>query len=177
MQPILAKKHRRIWATGALAFLGAWLIWSGVTFAMTTRTYIVPSGSMAPTIRPGDRIGVSIDPSLRPQRREVWVIRFPRSSGKAPNEAIKRIIGLPGETVEVVSGQVKINGRPIDEPYLATPPSYTMPPITLGPREFFVLGDSRDNSFDSHTWGPLPADHLVGRVQMRIWPMKRIGGL
>ena len=177
MQPIPAKKHWRIWATGALVFLSAWLVVSGVSFAMTTRTYIVPSGSMAPTIRPGDRVGVSIDPSLRPERGEVWVFRFPRASGKAPNEAIKRIIGLPGETVEVSSGQVRIDGRPLDEPYVGTPASYAMPPLTLGPHEYFLLGDSRNTSFDSHAWGPLPADHLVGRVQMRLWPMTRIGGL
>jgi signal peptidase I len=52
-----------------------------------------------------------------------------------------------------------------------------MPPLTLGPDEYFVLGDSRNSSHDSHVWGPLPGDHFVGRVKARYWPPRRIGGL
>jgi len=141
MQPISSRtgpgktnrSHRlRVWAAGLVCFLGAWLLWTGMSYAIYTRMYMIPSASMAPTIRPGDRVGVQINRSVSPKRGEVWVFRMPLASGKAPNEAIKRIIGLPGETIEVASGQVLIDGQPLVEPYLSTPTPYAMPVLTLG---------------------------------------------
>jgi signal peptidase I len=158
-------------------FLGGWLVWSAASLAVATRAYIIPTGSMAPTLMPGDRVGVEARPGLRPERGEVWVFRMPKASGVAPNHAVKRVVGLPGETVEVTSGKVLINGRPLAESYLAAPMTYTMSPMTLGADAYLMLGDSRDASHDGHVWGPLPADHLVGRVKVRFWPPRRVGGL
>jgi signal peptidase I len=171
--------RRRAWALGVALFLGAWLLWTVVTYAVSVRprVYIIPTGSMAPTLRPGDRVGVETGRTGPPARGEVWVLRLPATSKQVGNEAVKRIIGLPGETVEITGGRVIIDGRTIAEPYLLVPMTYSMPPMTLGPDEYFVLGDSRNTSFDSHVWGPLPAGDLVGRVKLRYWPPKRIGGL
>lgn len=88
---------------------------------------------------------------------------------------VKRIIGLPGETIAMEDGVVHINGEPLDEPYLD--PSRvryrrTMDPRTLGPDEYFVMGDNRDSSNDSRRIGPITRDMLVGRVQRVIFPFR-----
>jgi signal peptidase I len=186
MQPIPSKgkwrsaqgrRRIRVWTAGVLGFVAAWLVWTGMSYAVSTRLYLVPSASMSPTIRPGDRVGVQINPSAGPKRGEIWVFQMPPSAGLAPSASIKRVIGLPGETIEVTAGRVLIDGKPIPEPYLPAPPSYTLAPLQLGRNEFFMLGDSRDGSHDSHVWGPLPADYLVGPASIRCWPLTRIGGL
>jgi signal peptidase I len=138
-------------------------------------SYLVPTNSMAPRIRAGDRIQADVGIG-DPRRGEVWVFhgpprRFPRGS-----TLIKRVVGLPGERVEVADGRVLIDGRPLPEPYLATPPTYTMAPQTLGPGEYFMLGDNRNASNDSHAWGVVPRDQFLGRVRLRYWPPNRLGG-
>jgi signal peptidase I len=174
---VFGTERRRAGVVCLGVFLIGWLAWSLASFAyaVPTKLYVIPTGSMAPTIRPGDRVGVATARS-RPKRGEIWVLRMPPASRLAPNQAIKRVIGLPGETVEVTGGRVLVDGRVLDEPYLAAPTSYSLPPLVLGPDEYFVLGDSRNSSFDSHEWGPLPADHLVGPVTVRYWPLGRLGG-
>jgi signal peptidase I len=157
--------------------LAAWVAWSVVSFATSLRAYSIPTGSMAPTLKPGDRVGVVTQPRNGPGRGEIWIFRMPPASKLTGSQGAKRVIGLPGETIEVAGGRVLINGVPLDEPYLTQPMTYSMPPVTLGPCEYFVLGDSRDKSHDSHIWGPVPADHLVGPVKVRYWPIGRAGGL
>ncbi len=172
-------RKRRALAIGLALFIGGWLCWSlaSMAFSVPDRLYMIPSNSMAPTIRAGDRIGVDARPGSRPKRSEIWVFYMPRASVQSPNMGIKRVVGLPGETVEVAGGKVLVNGRALVEPYLSVPIGYTMPPLLLGPDEFFVLGDSRNGSHDSHIWGPLPGDHFVGPATLRVWPVGRIGGL
>ena len=162
-----------------LVALGSWLVWSVVSYAVAVklRAYSIPSGSMAPTLQSGDRVGVEMGTRTRPARGEVWVFAMPPSATNVPADGVKRIVGLPGETVEVTGGRLLINGRPVPEPYLTTPMNYTMAPRTLGRDEYFVLGDSRNGSHDSHVWGPLPGDRLLGRVKARYWPPHRIRGL
>jgi signal peptidase I len=139
------------------------------------RYYAIPTNSMAPTLRAGDRVRVEQGHLLEPPRRgEVWIFRGPPP---AATIIVKRVIGLPGETVEVRGGQVRIDGKPLAEPYLTASPSYTMAPRQLGPDEYLMLGDNRNNSADSHIWGPVPRDRFLGQVRMRYWPPKRVGGL
>jgi len=90
---------------------------------------------------------------------------------------IKRIIGLPGETVEVKNGQVIINGETISEKYIAEEPQYNWGPQTVPENSYLVLGDNRNNSFDSHSWGFVPRGNIIGRAIVRFWPLNRLGGL
>lgn len=108
-----------------------------------------------------------------PQRGDVIVFEPPNN----PNEDyVKRIIGLPGEEVNVINGQVFINGVKLDEPFKPVPGTYTMPgPIVVPPGDVFVLGDNRNNSNDSHNWGPLPIGNIVGRAWISYWPPDQWG--
>lgn len=175
-QAVRKGRPRRGWVLWPSVLLAAWVVWWVVSLATSLRAYSIPTGSMAPTLKAGDRIGVVTQPRNGPRRGEIWVFRMPPASKLIGSEGAKRVIGLPGETVEVAAGHVLINGTPLTESYLAVPITYTMPPVTLGPEEYFVLGDSRNNSHDSHVWGPLPGDHLVGPVKVRYWPIGRAGG-
>lgn len=100
-----------------------------------------------------------------PQRGDVVVFQ---REGK--REFIKRIIGLPGETVEVRSGRVVVNGVALDEPYIAQPSGYSMEPRRVNQDEYFVLGDNRNNSSDSHTWGTIPLNAIDGKAWVTYWP-------
>lgn len=103
----------------------------------------------------------------QPRRGDVVVFEYPRDPSR---DFIKRVIGLPGETVEVRAGQVYINGQLMPEPFGPNPGSYTAPPVTVGPDEVFVMGDNRNNSSDSHLWGPLPLDRIIGKAVISYWP-------
>jgi signal peptidase I len=126
---------------------------------------------MAPTLAPGDRIAVDTRGGV-PRRGEIWVFASPIGGIH-----VKRVIGLPGETIEVVDGKVRVGGVALHEPYLTAPTGYELSPVRLGPDEFFMLGDSRNSSLDSHVWGPLGRRELIGRVDYRVWPGRRIQGL
>jgi signal peptidase I len=158
-----------------IAIVGlAWIV--GVVGWETTavRAFVIPSASMAPAIRPGDRVTAEMGPKKLPERGEIWIVHMPRRP--ATGLAIKRVIGLPGETVEVKAGQVWINGRPLKEPYLTAPTSGALAPVTLGPEQYFLMGDNRGIAQDCRVWGPLPKTELVGRVNYRFWPPNRLGG-
>ncbi len=98
------------------------------------------------------------------------------SAFRDPNrDFIKRVIGLPGETVQVRRGQVFIDGQPLDEPYRPRMGSYDAGPIVLGPDEVYVLGDNRNYSSDSHAWGPLPMKNIIGKALISYWPPQHWG--
>ncbi len=102
-----------------------------------------------------------------PARGEVIVFRYPLDPSR---DFIKRVIGLPGETVEIRNGQVLINNQPISDPATVNSAFYNMAPLTLGAEEMFVLGDNRPNSSDSHSWGTVPTDKVIGKVVLSYWP-------
>src|SRR5690606_14744475 len=87
-----------------------------------------------------------------PARGDVVVFDYPNDPSR---DFIKRVVGLPGDVVEVRSQHVYVNGLPVEEPYLDTPPAYDFGPATVPDGHIFVLGDNRNNSFDSHNWGML----------------------
>ncbi len=108
-----------------------------------------------------------------PQRGDVIVFEPPNRPGE---DYVKRIIGLPGERIEIRQGQVFINGEPLQEPFEPLPGTYTMPnAITVPPNQVFVLGDNRNNSNDSHNWGTLPIENIVGRAWISYWPPNEWG--
>lgn len=107
-----------------------------------------------------------------PQRGDVIVFEPPNRPG---DDYVKRIIGLPGETVEVRNGRVFINGQPLEEPFQPLTGSYSTPPQVVPEGQVFVLGDNRNNSNDSHTWGTLPMENIVGRAWLSYWPPEQWG--
>ena len=102
-----------------------------------------------------------------PQRGDIIVFRAPTQPDK---DFIKRVIGVPGDTVEIRGGQVYINDQPIEEPYIRDRAPYVVPRLVVPPNHYFVLGDNRPNSSDSHVWGLVPAENIVGRAWVSYWP-------
>jgi signal peptidase I len=92
------------------------------------------------------------------------------SPGQTDKDFIKRVIGLPGETVRVVNGQVFVNGKPLEEPYLTHHATYDFESKVVPPGSYFVLGDNRPNSSDSHLGWFVPADNLIGKAWVSYWP-------
>lgn len=159
-----------------------------LAIALVVRLFIaeprfIPSNSMEPTLHIGDRLIVEkLSYRLRsPQRGDVVVFNPPPqltalgySSGQA---FIKRVIGQPGQTVQVSQGQVQVDGRALVEPYILAAPNYEMVPVEVPPGYVFVMGDNRNDSNDSHVWGVLPQTNIIGRAVFRFWPLPRFGSL
>ena len=106
-----------------------------------------------------------------PQRGDVIIFRFPLDPSQ---DLIKRVIGLPGETIEIRDGTVTVNGTPLEEPYITEPPEYKGTWVV--PEEhYFVLGDNRNDSRDSHQWGFLPHENIVAKAVWIYLPLDRFG--
>lgn len=146
----------------------------------------IPSGSMLPTLQLQDRILVE---KLRPRLAELRHQPLPMGSivvfaapprlvaaGYDPNAAlIKRVVGQPGDALEVRDGVLIRNGDVVAEPWLDTPIDYSLAPMTVPEDQLWVLGDNRNASLDSHLWGPLPQDRVIGTAVWRYWPLNRFG--
>ncbi|MBE9113325.1 signal peptidase I [Nodosilinea sp. LEGE 07298] len=154
-----------------------------VLLAFGIRTFVaearyIPSGSMLPTLEINDRLIIdklSYDFGT-PQRGDI-VVFHPPDQLSTKDAYIKRLMGLPGDVVEVKNGQLYINGEPQVEPYIAAKPDYQYGPVTVPSGTYLVLGDNRNESFDSHYWGFVPQDHLIGQAMFRFWPLDRLGEL
>lgn len=131
---------------------------------------LVEGPSMEPTYFNGQRVWVNTLAYRlgQPQRGDIVVFHFKYRKDEEP--FIKRIVGLPGEEVDIRAGVVYVNGQPLTEPWSTRPANYTRDKIKLGPSEYYVLGDNRANSSDSHVWGAQPADLIIGKVWITIWP-------
>ena len=159
-----------------------------ITLALGIRTFVaearwIPSESMVPTLQKYDKLIVDklSYHFTKPQRGDI-VVFSPTDNIKKENPTlkdafIKRVIGLPEDKVEVRGGRVYINDRPIQEQYIEAEPEYQYGPVTVPANSYLVLGDNRNNSYDSHFWGFVPEDKIVGRAIVRFWPPNRIGEL
>ncbi|MBM0743012.1 signal peptidase I [Phormidium sp. CLA17] len=159
--------------------------------AFGIRTFVaearyIPSKSMVPTLQVDDRLIVDkVSYHFKqPQRGDIVVFMPPDEAsvvctGPRPQRSkdayIKRVIGLPGEKIEVKQGLVFINDSPIKETYLDGVPEYQYGPRVVPPNSYLVLGDNRNNSCDSHYWGFVPQENIIGRAIVRFWPVNRIG--
>lgn len=203
-----AEPKRSGLGTGRLILLA--LVIALLIKAFLFQVFFIPSGSMEPTLRPGDRVIVQKigyrfhDPS----RGDVIVFRNPNGraidrglvggfahwvasnlglfgSAKStcgdtnPDEDfVKRVIGLPGDTVQGKDGAVWVNGQRLAEPYLDGTPTAAFPPVHVPSDRLFVMGDNRADSCDSRfALGLVPIDHVIGPVLLRIWPPDRFGTL
>lgn len=151
------------------------LIWFLIT-ATIGEARMVPSSSMEPTIQIGDRLWTDkLLLRFEPIKRGDIVVLNPPF--KTSDPYIKRVIGLPGETVTINGGKVWIDGQPLNEPYEKQPPNYTWGPVTISAGQYLVLGDNRNDSYDGHYWGLLSRNEIIARAVYRIWPLNRIGNI
>jgi signal peptidase I len=185
---------REVVQTVALAAFLVLLIQSSV------QNYRVEGPSMEPLFIGGDRVVVSkigyteinaehaagylptVDaesneiwrPFGEPQRGDVIVFRWPRDERQ---NFVKRIIGMPGDTVRIEVGKVFVNGEHLDEPYLENTLRQTLTDHVVGEDAYYVLGDNRAQSDDSRHWGDVPKDNVIGKVKVTYWPLDRFSFL
>jgi signal peptidase I len=140
--------------------------------------FVVDGTSMEPSLHEGERVVVSklAFRTAQPGRGDVVVFRFPADQRL---RFIKRVIGLPGETVAIHDGQVLVNGRPLVEPYLVDETLGDFPSVKVPAGHYFVLGDNRPNSRDSRypEVGMVPARNFVGKAVAIYWPLSLAGRL
>jgi len=124
--------------------------------------------SMNPTLQHGEYVLVSrlAYKTGTPERGDIIVFSYPIDQKQ---DLIKRVIGLPGETVTIRNSEVLINGEKLQETYIAQPPIYSGE-WTVGEGQLFVLGDNRNDSKDSHQWGLLPIENVIGKALLIYWP-------
>ncbi|MBE9070048.1 signal peptidase I [Leptolyngbya cf. ectocarpi LEGE 11479] len=184
--------HRTKRNSDAIALLAVGLLVLRLSLAstpgwirQTVEQCIVPSDSMTPTLQVDDRLFVRRDRAYRPNSGDIIVFTPPDKalqdrSQKAedplenPLLYVKRVIGLPGQQVAVKEGQIYINERPLAEPYTQVTPTYDWGPETVPANNYFVLGDNRPNSYDSHVWGYVPDANILGVAYKIYWPSERV---
>ena len=162
------------------------LVVVALILALLIRTFVaeprfIPSDSMVPTLQVGDRLVIEkLSYRFHPPGTGDIVVFEPPSQlqllGYGKEQAfIKRVIGRPGQVVQIAEGQVYVDQQPLTEPYIAEPPDYAWGPQQVPENCVFVMGDNRNNSNDSHVWGFLPQQNIIGRAWLRFWKPERIG--
>ncbi|MEA2826426.1 MAG: signal peptidase [Actinomycetota bacterium] len=181
----------------AVVLVGTAMIIAFLIKSFVAQAFFIPSGSMIPQLKVGDRVVVSkVAYRLHdPHRGDIVVFDAPNQADVKKEEAlprkvikgvlesiglstpsteeyIKRVIGLPGEKVEGRDGRVYVNGRELVEPYLPQgPTTRNFDPVVLGEGQLWVMGDNRENSSDSRVFGPIPESTVVGRAFVKVWPI------
>jgi signal peptidase I len=179
------------WIREALIVVVVAILVAVLLRAFVVQTFYIPSGSMEPTLQIGDRILVnklSYDFHAVHQGDIVVFARPPAENCGGPevNDLVKRVIGLPGQTISLAKGYVYINGKRLDESWLpAEEQGITVPgpsgtpyslvrPYHIPANDYFVMGDNRQDSCDSRYWGPISKSLIVGKVELRVWPLSSI---
>ena len=169
---------------------------AALAISLGIRTFIaeprfIPSLSMFPAFDVGDRLvaeKLTYRWSRPPRAGDVVIFHppFDRHEGENRNVLaklldddvfIKRVVAVAGDKVEVKNGTLFVNGVARKEPFLNEKPSYVLPALVVPEGNVFVCGDNRNNSYDSHAWGPLPVDNIVGRAVFKYWPLSAVGGI
>ncbi len=157
----------------------AWAQVSGlclIAYVAVFNISVVRGSSMSPGIHDGDRIVVDHFAYMLGdvQRGDVVVLKYPLDPSL---NYVKRIIGLPGDEIEIDRGRVLVNGKELAEPYVESPDPLPRTRVRVQPAHYFVLGDNRPRSSDSREFGQVPMDYVRGRVEARLWPLSRIGAI
>ncbi len=168
------------WLLELVIILLAAFVLAIVIRAYVAQTFSIPSVSMYPTLQVGDRVVVNkLSYKLHDvDRGDIIVFRRPpreNCPGPPVADLVKRVIGLPGETISSRGNVILINGHPLAQPWFTPVP--LGPPITtqkIPPNQYFVMGDNRADSCDSRYWGTVSRNLIVGKVELRIWPLSRI---
>jgi signal peptidase I len=140
------------------------------------QAFYIPSGSMLPTLEIQDRVLVNkLSYDLHPVHRgDIIVFKSPDQTPGQVKDLIKRVIGIPGDTVEAHDGKLFVNGVAQNEPFLG--PGVTTGPLEpqkIPPGHYWVMGDNRGNSKDSRFFGAIPKSLIIGRAFVRVWPIGR----
>jgi signal peptidase I len=165
--------------------------------AFVVQAFYIEYESMLPTLHTGDRVLVEkvsyrigspargdivvFEQNARvpPPEQSVWggvrdslrgLVGLPTSAGR---DLVKRVVAVEGDEVEGRDGRLWVNGRAVDEPYVDGLPTYDFPATTVPKGAVFVMGDNRDNSEDSRSFGPVPVEDIIGKAIVRIWPLSR----
>lgn len=168
------RRHRRKLRFGLMGAIGVVIaLWATVTWvAYPVR---VSGTSMLPALRDGDLLLVNRIPLWfggTPKRLDIVLVAYP---GRGKATYVKRVIGLPGETIAIQDGVVYVDDQPLAEPYLQQMPNYRMAPYALGDDQYFVLGDNRPRSEDSHVFGAVYRTMISGVIGFRLSPIERMG--
>ena len=158
------------------------LVGAALVIALVIKTFLfqafwIPSESMVPTLEKDDRVLVNkLSYKLHDVHRGDIVVFEAPESESAIKDLVKRVVGLPGDTIEGKGGHIYINGSALEEPYLPDGTvSKVFGPQKVPPGYYFMLGDNRQNSNDSTVFGPIPKSDFVGRAFVRFWPLNRFG--
>ena len=174
--PAPAQKRTRK-AGGAVREIVETLVLTALIFLgvrVLVQNYKVEGFSMEPTLADGqylliNKIGMHFH---QPDRGDIIVFEYPLDPSKS---FVKRVIGLPGDTVEIRDQKTIVDGKILNEPYIKAPENAIYPRTTVPPNEYFVMGDNRNNSSDSRSWGMLPAKDIIGEAWVSYWPPKDWG--
>lgn len=157
--------------------LGAAVVVAVILRTFVFQAFYIPSESMETTLFQGDRILVNkVSYRLHDiNRGDVVVFRRPDDQPGDIRDLIKRVIGLPGDTVEGRNSQILVNGQLLVEPYLGDDQFADFGPVMVAEGEYFMMGDNRDQSLDSRRFGTIPQDRVIGRAFVLFWPVDRFG--
>jgi signal peptidase I len=194
-QAVAPNAKRNRWLREAIVVLVFAFLVAIVLRTYVVQTFYIPTGSMEPTLQVGDRILVNkLSYHLHGiGRGDIVVFNRPQTEncgGPAVNDLVKRVIGLPGETISTSDGYVDINGKRLNEPWLPTshqgitgegPPgnpagtaANLSSPYKIPANDYYVMGDNRMDSCDSRFWGPISGSLIVGKVELRVWPLSSL---
>ena len=176
-EPFQPAEQKNRWIHGALDILETLVISVALFLIINTITarIRVDGFSMIPSLKNGEFVIVNklAYKLSSPHLGDVIVFHYPRDPRQ---EYIKRVIGVPGDRIQITNGQVLVNGVRIKEPYIAAAPKYNSEWV-VPEDSLFVLGDNRNNSSDSHNWGPVPLENVVGKALFVYWPPEEWGAV
>lgn len=183
--PFRRERTQRVIVLFITGFVGISVMLSAA-LAVMIRQFIaesryIPSEGMLPNLQINDRLIINkLTYQFRvPEQGDIVVFSPPETlqNQNIHDALIQRIIGLPGDKVQVKGGQVYINDQPLTEEYISDKPQYEWGPMVVPPNSYFVLGDNRNNSYDSHFWGFVPRENIIGKATQRFYPFDRAGSL